>query len=183
MVWCWSFVVIQSLSCVCLFATPWTAACQPSLSFTIYWSLLKLMSIESVMPSNHVTLCHHLLLHSTFPESGYFPKSWHFASGGQCIGVSASASVFQWKFSIDFLWNWLVWSPCSPRDSQESSPAPQFWKHQFFGNQPFLWSNSYIHKWLLEKPYLWLYRPLLAKWCLCVLICCLDLYFSQKPWF
>ena len=95
MVWCWSFFVIQSLSCVWLFATPWTAACQASLSSTISRSLLKLMFIESVMPSNHLTFCHHLLvLHSTFPESGYFPKSWLFASGGQNIGASASASVF-----------------------------------------------------------------------------------------
>ena len=75
MVWCWPFVVIQSLSCVWLFATPWTAACQASLSSTISRSLLKLMFIESVMPSNHLTFCHHLLvLHSTFPESGYFPE-------------------------------------------------------------------------------------------------------------
>ena len=54
--------VVQSLSRVQLFATPWTAACQASLSITISWSLLKLMSIESVMPPNHLTLCHHLLL-------------------------------------------------------------------------------------------------------------------------
>ena len=95
MVWCWSFVVIQSLSCVWHFATPWTAARQASLSSTISQSLLKLMFIESVMPSNHLTFCHHLLaLHSAFPESGYFPKSWLFASGRQSIGASASASVF-----------------------------------------------------------------------------------------
>ena len=62
MVWCWSFVVIQSLSCVCLFATPWTAAHQVSLSLTISQSWLKLMSIELVMPSNHLVLCHPLLL-------------------------------------------------------------------------------------------------------------------------
>ena len=55
-------VVVQSLSCVQLFATPWTAACQASLSFTISWSLLKFMFIESVMPSNHLILCHPLLL-------------------------------------------------------------------------------------------------------------------------
>ena len=53
---------VQSLSCVQLFATPWTAACQVSLSITNSWSLLKLMSIESVMPSNHLILCHPLLL-------------------------------------------------------------------------------------------------------------------------
>ena len=64
-----SFVVVQSLSCVCLFMTPWTAAHQASLSFTISWSLVKLMSIESVMTSNHLILCHSLLLLlSTFPS-------------------------------------------------------------------------------------------------------------------
>ena len=67
-----------------LFTTPWTAACQASPSFTISWSLLKLMSIESVMPSNHLILCHPLLLlPSVFPASGSFPMSRLFALGGQ----------------------------------------------------------------------------------------------------
>ena len=87
-------VVVWSLSCVQLFVTPWTAARQASLSFTISQSLLKLMSIELVMPPNHLILCHPLLLlHSIFPASGSFPMSWLFTSGGQSIGVSASASV------------------------------------------------------------------------------------------
>ena len=61
--WCLpTVVIVQSLSCVQLFATPWTAACQASLSFTISQSLLKLMSIESAMPSNHLILCHPLLV-------------------------------------------------------------------------------------------------------------------------
>ena len=55
-------VVVQSLSCVQLFATPWTAACQASLSFTISWSLLKLKTLEPVIPSNHLILCCPLLL-------------------------------------------------------------------------------------------------------------------------
>ena len=58
---------------------------------------------------------------------------------------------FQWIFRVDFLSDWLVWSPCSPRDSQESSLAPQL-KHQFFGTQLSLWSNFHICTWLLEKP-------------------------------
>ena len=66
-------VVVQSLSCVRLFATPWTTVCQASLSFTISWSLLKLMSIESVMPSNHLILCR-LLLPSVFPSIRVFPN-------------------------------------------------------------------------------------------------------------
>ena len=85
---------VQLLSCVRLFATPWTAACQASLSITNSRSLLKLMSKDSVMPSNHLILCHLLLLlPSIFPASGSFPMNQFFTSGGQSIGASASASV------------------------------------------------------------------------------------------
>ena len=88
------FSSVQSLSRVEVFATPWTAARQASLSFTICWCLLTLMSIESVMPSNHLTLCCSLLLPpSVFPASGSFQMSQLFTSGGWSIGVSASASV------------------------------------------------------------------------------------------
>ena len=84
----------QSLSCVRLIATPWTAAHQASLSITNFWSLLKLMSIESVMSSNHLIFCRpSLLLPSIFPSIRVFSMSQFFASGGQSIGVSASASV------------------------------------------------------------------------------------------
>ena len=87
-------VVVQSLSHVRLFATPWTAARQASLSFTNSRSLLKLMSIESAMPSNHLILCcsfSSCLL--SFPASGSVPVSRLFASGGQSIGASPSVSV------------------------------------------------------------------------------------------
>ena len=88
------FSSVQLLSCVRLFVNPWTAAGQASLSITNSQSLLKLVSIKSVMPSNHLILCHPLLLlPSTFPASGSFLVSQFFASGGQSIGVSASASV------------------------------------------------------------------------------------------
>ena len=84
------FSSVQSLSCVRLFATPWTAACQASLSITNSQSLLKLMSIKSVMPSNHLILCHPLLLlPSLFPSIRVFsnesvlrimwPKYWSFS--------------------------------------------------------------------------------------------------------
>ena len=66
------FSSVQSLSCVRLFETPWTTARQASLSITNSWSLLKLISIESVMPSNHLILCHPLLLPSIFPSIGVF---------------------------------------------------------------------------------------------------------------
>ena len=77
-----------------LFTTPGTAAHQASLSFTLSWSLLKFMSVESVMPSNHLILCHPLLSRlQSFPASGSFPMTWLFASGGQSIGALASVSV------------------------------------------------------------------------------------------
>ena len=110
----------------------------------------------------------------SFPAPGSFPVSQLVTSGGQSIGASASASVLQWIFRVDFLKDWLVWSPCCPRDSQESSPAPQFESINSEVLQT-LCFNSHICTWLLEKPQFWLYRPLLAKWCLCFLICSLGL--------
>ena len=72
-------------------ATPWTAACQASLSFTVVLTLLKLTSIESVMLSNHLILCHPFSsCPESFPASRSFPKSRLFASGGQSIGASVS---------------------------------------------------------------------------------------------
>ena len=120
------FSSVQSLSRVWLFATPWTAACQASLYITNSRSLPKLISIESVMPSKHLILCHPLLLlPSIFPSIRVFsnesvlrirwPKYWSFS-------FSISPSNEYWGL-ISFR---MDWSPCSPRDSQESSPAPQF---------------------------------------------------------
>ena len=120
-------VVVQLLSRVQLFAAPQTAAHQASLSFTTSRSLLKLMSIESVMPSNYCILCCHLLLlPSILPSIRVFssgsalhirwPKYWSFS-----FSISPSNEIFR----VDFLY-WLVWSPCCPKDSQESFPAPQF---------------------------------------------------------
>ena len=85
------FLVVHSFSHVQLFAAPWTAECQASLSFTIFWSLLKLLSIESVMPSNHLILCcpFSFCLQSV-SSSGSFPMSQLFISGDQSIGALAS---------------------------------------------------------------------------------------------
>ena len=88
------FSSVQSLSCVRLFATPGTTACQDSLSITNSQSLPKLMSIESVMPSNHlISVVPFSSCPQSFPASGSFPMSQLFASGGQSIGISASTSV------------------------------------------------------------------------------------------
>ena len=85
----------QLLTHVQPFVTQWTALCQASLSINNSWSLPKLMSVELVMPSNHLILCHPFSSRlQSFPASGSFPMSQLFASGGRNIGVSASASVF-----------------------------------------------------------------------------------------
>ena len=95
---------VQSFSHVWLFATPWTAACQASLSVTNSWSLLKLLSIKSVMSSSHLILCHPLfLLPSIFPSIKVFSNCHLFTSGGQSIGVSASGSVFPTNIQDWFL--------------------------------------------------------------------------------
>ena len=122
------FSSIQSLSCVQPFETPWTAAHQASLSITNSQSSLRLMSIESVVPSNHLILCHPLIL----PPS-IFPRIRVFFY--QAFGIrwpkyrSFSFSIIPSKEIpglISFRMDWLVGSPCSPRDSQEFSPTPQF---------------------------------------------------------
>ena len=119
---------VQSLSHVKLFATPWTAASQASLSITKCQSLPKPMSIESVMPYNHFILCCPLLLlPSNFPSIRVFsnesalhirwPKYWSF---------SFNISLFNEYLELISFRIGLVGSPCCPRDSQESSSTPQF---------------------------------------------------------
>ena len=104
------FSSLQLPSHVWLIATPWTAVLQASLSITNSWSSPKLMSIESVMPSNHLILCRPLLLlPSTFPTSGSFLMSQLFASAGQNIGVSASTSVFPMNTQDWSPLGWTAW--------------------------------------------------------------------------
>ena len=145
-------------------SNPWTAAHQSFLSFTISQSFLKLMSIESVMPSNHLILCHPLLLlPSVFPSIRSFVTSQLFASGGQSIGVSASASVLpvniQGWFPLGL--TGLISLQSKGLSRVFSNTAVQ--KLPFFGAQLSLESNSHMHTWPLEKPWLWLDGPLLAK--------------------
>ena len=118
---------VQSLSPVWLFATPWTAARQASLFITNTQSLLKLMSIESVMPSNHLILCCPLLLlPSIFPSIRIFSRVSSSRQVAKVLELHLQHWSFQWVFRTDLLKDGLVGSPCSSRDSQESSPAPQF---------------------------------------------------------
>ena len=127
------------------FLTPQTVACQASLSFTISHSLLKLMSIESVMPSNHLILCHPLLLlPSIFPSSRVFSnesvlcirwlKYWRF---------SFSISHFnEYSGLISFRTDWFDLLTVQETPIVFSNTTVQ--KYQFFSAQPSLWSNSYI---------------------------------------
>ena len=117
--------VVQSLSGVELFVTPWTAACQASLSFTISRRLLKLMSIELMMPSNHLILC---CPFSSCPQCFPAPGkvSQLFSLDGQSIGASASASLLPMNIQSWFplVLTGLI-SLLSKGLSTESSPAPQ----------------------------------------------------------
>ena len=217
---------VQLLSCIQLFATPWTAAHQPSLSITNSQSLLKLMSMGSVMPSNHLIFCRSLLQWTTFcqlevmcnisrsthefssvaqlyptlcdpmdcstprppcpsltpgvysnlcplsrwyhptilssaisfssclqsfPASGSFSMSQFFTWRGQSIGVTASASVLPVNIQDWFPLGWTGWISLQSKGLSRVFSNTTVQKHQFFGAQLSLYSNSHIHTWLLEK--------------------------------
>ena len=149
------FGTVQSPSRVRLFATPWIAACQASLSITtpgIY---------SNSCPSSwwcHPAISSSVVPFSSCPQSlqasGSFPMSQLFTWNGQSIRVSASASVLPMNTSpmnrTYLLQDGLVGYPCSPRDSQVFSNTT-VQKHQFFGAQLSSQSNSHIHTWLLDK--------------------------------
>ena len=160
-----NFFVSQNYSCYSvtkscpLFATPWTVACQDSLSIINFWSLFKLMSIESVIPSSHLILCRPLLfMPSIFYSIRVFPMSQFFTSGGQSIGASASTSVLPMNIQDWSPLGWTGWISLQSKGLSKVFSNTTVQKHQFFGIQPSLWYNSHILTWLLEKPYLWLYR-------------------------
>ena len=141
----------QSLSCVRLFATPWIAACQASLSITNSQSSLRLTSMESVMPSGHLILCRPLLLLPPIPPS---------------IRVFSNESTLhmRWpKYSAlaSFLpkkpqgWSpseWTGWISLQSKGLSRVFSNTTVQKHQFFRAQPSSQSNSHIHTWPQEKP-------------------------------
>ena len=152
-----TYVAVQSFSSVWLFVTPWTAALQASLSFTMSQNLLKLMSFESVMLSNHLVLC--LPFSSclqSFPASGSFLIRWLFASNGQSNGASALASVLPMNIQDLFPLGLTGLISLQSNGLSRVFSNTTFQKHQFFNwwkkAQPCLWSKSHIHTWLLEKP-------------------------------
>ena len=139
-------LVLQSISGVWLLVTPWPAARQASLSFIISQSLFKLMSTESVMPSNHLILCCPLLLPSILPSIRVFssesalcikwPKYWSFS-----VTISPS------NVSFRIYWFDLL----AVQGTLKSLLQTTGQKHQFFTAQPSLWSNSHIRMWPLEN--------------------------------
>ena len=147
------FSSVQSLRHVQLFVAPWTAACQASLSITNSRSLLKLMSIELLMPSNHhILCCPLLLLSSIFTSIRVFskesilcirwPKYWSFS-----FSISPS---YEYSGLISFRMDWL--DLLTVQGTIKSLPNTTVQKHQFFNVQLSLRSSSHIWTWLLEKP-------------------------------
>ena len=151
---------VQSLSCVRLFATPWTAARQASLSITNSQSPLKLMSMELVMPPSHLILCHPLLLLPPIPPSirvfssesslhMRWPKYWSFS-----FSISLSnehPGLFSSVQDLSPL-EWTGWISLQSKGLSRVFSNTTVPKHQFFGAQFSSQSNSHIHTWLLEKP-------------------------------
>ena len=124
----------------------WTASRQAFLSITSSWSLLKLISIELVMPSNHLILCRPLLLPpSIFPSIKVFSNGQFFASGGQSIGASASASVLPMNIQDLFPLGWTGWISLQSKGLSRVLSNTTVQKHQFFSSQLSLWSPSHIH--------------------------------------
>ena len=125
------FSSLQSFSYVQLFVTPWTAAQQASLSITNSQSLLKLMSIESVISSSVGPFS----CLQSFPASGSFPISQFFASGGQRFGISASASVLAMNTQDWFPLGWTGWISLLSKGLSRVFSNTTVQKHQFFGTQ------------------------------------------------
>ena len=169
-------VVVQSLSHAQLFVTPWTAAHQASLSFTISHSLLKLMSIESVMPSNHLILCRFLLLlPSIFPNIKVFsnelalritwPKYWSFSFSISPANEYSGLISFMIDW-FDLLADQRIWKSLLQHRNLKASIL---WCSAFFMVQLSHLSVT------TGKTMALIYWPLSAKWCLCILIHCLGL--------
>ena len=148
------FSLVQSLSRVRLFATPWITAHQASLSITNSRSLPRLTSIESVMPSSHLILCRPLLLLPSIPSSirvfsnestlrMRWPKYWSFS-----FNISPSKEI---PGLISFRMDWLdLFAVQGTLSRVFSNTTVQ--KHQFFGAESSSQSNSHIHTWPQEKP-------------------------------
>ena len=147
------FSSVQLPSRVRLFATPWIAAPQASLSITNSWSSPKLMSIESVMPSSHLILCRPLLLLPLIPPSiRVFSNESTLRMRWPSTGVSALASFLPKKSQGWSPLEWTSWISLQSKGLSRVFSNTTVQRHQFFGAQLSSQSNSHIHTWPLEKP-------------------------------
>ena len=152
---------VQFLSRVQLFVTPWITARQASLSITNSRSSLKLTSIDAIQPSHPLSSPSPPTPNPSQNE-GLFQWVNSLHEVAQVLEFQLQHQSFQWTPRTKLLQNGLVGSPCSPRDSQASSPTPQF-KSTNSLVLSFLHGPTHIHTWPLEKPLPWLEGPLLAK--------------------
>ena len=144
---------VQSLSRVPLFEIPWITAHQASLSITISQSSLKLTSIELVTPSSHLILCRPLFLLPQIPPSiRVFSNESTLRISWPNTGVSAIASFLPNNTQDWSPLEWMGWISLQSKTLSRVFSSTTVQKHQFFGNQISLKSNSHIHTWLLEKP-------------------------------
>ena len=140
-----SIVVVQSLSRVWPFVTPWTTARQASLTFTISQSLLRLVYwVSDVIQPSH-PLSPFSSCPQSFPASGSFPMNQFFTSGGQSIGASASASVLPMSIQDWFPLGWTGSFSLQSKGLSRVFFSTRVQKYPFFSVQPPLWSNSHIH--------------------------------------
>ena len=127
-------------------ATPWTTAHQAFRSITNSQSLFKLMSIKSVMPSNHLIFCLPFFsCFQSFPVSGSFAMNRFFISGGQRTGVSASASVLPVNIQDGFPLGWTGLISLQSKGLSRVFSNTRVQKNQFFSAKLSLWSNFHIH--------------------------------------
>jgi len=146
------FSLVQLLSRVQLFATPWSEACWASLSPTLELAQTHVHRVgDAIQPISSSVVPFSSCVQS-FPASGSFSVSQFFATGGQSIGFSASASVFPMNIQDWFPLGLTGLNSLQSKGLSRVFSNTTVWKHEFFGTQPSLWSNSHIHTWLLEKP-------------------------------
>ena len=136
------------------FLTSWAAACQTSLSITNSQSLLTNSCPLSwwCHPTISSSTIPFSSCHQSFPASGSFPMNQFFTSDGQSIGVSGSTSVLSMNIQDWFPLGYTSWISLQSKGLLGVFSNTTVQKHQFFGAQLSLWSNSHIHTWLLEKP-------------------------------
>ena len=158
------FSSVQSLSHVRLFATPWIAARQASLSITNSRSSLRLTSIESMISSSHLVLCLPLL---SCPNPSQHQSLFQWVNSSHEVAKVLEFQLWHHSFQTNTQdWSpleWTSWISLQSKGLSRVFSNTTVQKHQFFGAQPSSQSNSHIHTWPLEKPQPWLDGPLLAK--------------------